>query len=113
MISSYTIIPDLEHLVAKTAKITISLPEELLRKADAAGEREHRTRSELVREALRWYLRIGTLPVADPTRGEIAAIQAGRTDHAHGKTLTHADIVHEPEDRVRKEGAKEPRKATA
>jgi metal-responsive CopG/Arc/MetJ family transcriptional regulator len=102
-----------EHLVAKVAKVTISLPEELLREADAAGAREHRTRSELVQEALRWYLRISTLPVADPTRGEIAAIKAGRVDHARGRTLTHADIVHDLEDRVRKESTKEPRKATA
>jgi predicted transcriptional regulator len=107
------IIPDSEHLVAKTAKVTISLPEELLRRADAAGEREHRTRSELVREALRWYLRISTLPVADPTQGESAAIKTGRADHARGRTLTHADIIHDLEARVRKESTKEPRKATA
>ena len=99
--------------MAKTAKVTISLPEELLRKADAAGEREHRTRSELVREALRWYLRISTLPISDPTPEEIAAIRAGRAEHARGETLTHADIVHELEDRVRAEGTKEARKATA
>jgi metal-responsive CopG/Arc/MetJ family transcriptional regulator len=99
--------------MAKSAKVTISLPEELLRKADAAGEREHRTRSELVREALRWYLRISTLPVADPTPEEIAAIRAGRAERARGETLKHADIVDDLEDRVRKEGTKEPRKATA
>ena len=98
--------------MAKTAKVTISLPEELLRKADAAGEREHRTRSELVREALRWYLRISTLPVSDPTPEEIAAIRAGRAEHARGETLTHADIRSNAdlEDRVREEGAKEPRR---
>ena len=99
--------------MAKPAKVTISLPEEVLHKADAAGEREHRTRSELVREALRWYLRISTMPAADPTPQEIAAIKAGRAEHVRGETLTHADIVHDLEDRVRKEGAKEPRKATA
>jgi metal-responsive CopG/Arc/MetJ family transcriptional regulator len=99
--------------VGKAAKVTISLPEDLLSKADAAAEREHRTRSELVREALRWYLRISTLPIADPTPEEIAAIKAGRADRAHRRTLTHADIAHDLEDRVRKEGAKEPRKAIA
>ena len=103
----------MDRAVARSAKVTISLPEELLRKADATGEREHRTRSELVREALRWYLRIGALPVADATPEELAAIRAGRAEYTRGETLTHADIIHDLEDRVRKEGAKEPRKATA
>ena len=43
----------IETNMPKTAKVTISLPEEMLKAADAAGAREHRTRSELVREALR------------------------------------------------------------
>lgn len=38
------------------AKIMISLPEELLREIDALVKREHRTRSELIREAARYYI---------------------------------------------------------
>ena len=106
-------IPDSEYAMAKAAKVTISLPEELLRRTDAAGAREHRTRSELVREALQWYLRTSTLPVVEPAPDELSAIQAGRADHARGETLTHDDIVHALEDRIRKEGAKEPRKVAA
>lgn len=97
----------------KSAKVTISLPEDLLRKADAAGAREHRTRSELVREALRWYLRIGVLPLAAATPEEIAAIEAGRAEHARGDTVTHADIQHDLEARIREERAEKPEKATA
>ena len=41
----------------RTAKtLSITLPPELLSKAQQLAEREHRTMSELVREALRRYL---------------------------------------------------------
>ncbi|OGP89570.1 MAG: hypothetical protein A2157_16930 [Deltaproteobacteria bacterium RBG_16_47_11] len=41
------------------AKVMISLPERFLSEVDKAAEAEHRTRSDLVREALREYLRGG------------------------------------------------------
>ena len=78
----------------KTAKVSISLPEELLEKADAAGKLEHRTRSELMREALRYYLRLTSLPLEDPTSDERAAIAAGRAEHARGDVLTHEELTH-------------------
>jgi metal-responsive CopG/Arc/MetJ family transcriptional regulator len=40
-----------------TATFCISLPPEMAREIEAACRDEHRTRSELVREALRVYLR--------------------------------------------------------
>jgi len=40
-----------------TATFCISLPPEMAREIEAACRDEHRTRSELVREALRAYLR--------------------------------------------------------
>ena len=39
-----------------TRLVTISLPPDLLKKAEKAAKEENRTRSELLREALRWYL---------------------------------------------------------
>jgi len=36
--------------------ITISLPPQLLRKAEEIAKEEHRTKSELLREALRFYV---------------------------------------------------------
>src|SRR5437870_10546738 len=47
--------------------ITISLPPPLLRKAEAVAEEENRTKSELVREALRLYIE------TRPERKRIAA----------------------------------------
>jgi metal-responsive CopG/Arc/MetJ family transcriptional regulator len=49
----------------RTAKtVSITLPPELLEKAQEAAHSEHRTMSELFREALRRYLAAGAL--ADP-----------------------------------------------
>jgi Arc/MetJ-type ribon-helix-helix transcriptional regulator len=51
------------------AKVMISLPERFLSEVDKAAEAEHRTRSDLVREALREYLREGKLskrPIENP-----------------------------------------------
>ena len=73
--------------MARTAKVTISLPEEMLAAADRAGAREHRTRSELMREALRWYLRAGAVAVEEPTHAERGAIAAGRAEHARERDL--------------------------
>lgn len=39
------------------AKVLISIPEEFLEKVDKRAEEESRTRSELIREALRKYLK--------------------------------------------------------
>jgi metal-responsive CopG/Arc/MetJ family transcriptional regulator len=38
------------------AKVMISLPQELLKEIDLAAKREHRSRSELIRETVRLYL---------------------------------------------------------
>jgi len=38
------------------AKVMISLPERFLSEVDKAAQAEHRTRSDLIREALREYL---------------------------------------------------------
>jgi metal-responsive CopG/Arc/MetJ family transcriptional regulator len=44
------------------AKVMISLPERFLSEVDKAAQSEHRTRSDLIREALREYLRGGKRP---------------------------------------------------
>jgi metal-responsive CopG/Arc/MetJ family transcriptional regulator len=44
--------------MATARRITISLPEEVLRAADKVALTQESTRSVLVEDALRWYLRI-------------------------------------------------------
>jgi Arc/MetJ-type ribon-helix-helix transcriptional regulator len=41
------------------ARFVVTMPDEFLEEVDARAEAEHRSRSELVREALRDYLRSG------------------------------------------------------
>lgn len=43
------------------AKILISMPDEFLKSIDEMAAREQRTRSELIREALRMYLKRSSL----------------------------------------------------
>jgi predicted transcriptional regulator len=65
--------------IAKT--ISITLPPELLLKAQEIAQREHRTMSELMREALRTYMT--TAKAVDRDRWD-ALLEAGR---AHGRSI--------------------------
>jgi len=64
-----------------SAKVTVSLPRELLQAADLAGNARHYSRSELFREALRLYL----LPTYEPTSQEVSAIEEGRAEVERGE----------------------------
>jgi metal-responsive CopG/Arc/MetJ family transcriptional regulator len=55
--------------------ITISLPPPLLKQAEAVAREEHRTKSELVREALRFYVETRTIR-KETTRERIAPLLA-------------------------------------
>ena len=68
---------------------TISLPPELMRDVERVRKTEHRTRSEVVREALRLYfnpelaVRIASLPVYTPTKREMQDIEKGRRSKSY------------------------------
>ncbi len=69
--------------------MTVSLPREMIREVEEVRKAEHRTRSELVREALRVYFaRARALPVYTPTAGELRAIEKGRAEMRRGESLT-------------------------
>lgn len=73
-----------------TATFSISVPPEMADELERVRKVEHRTRSELVREALRQYIRaasvrsvkerIAMLPEAEATGDEVDAIEAGRRE---------------------------------
>lgn len=44
------------------ARILVSMPDEFLNRVDEIAQTEQRTRSELVREALRGYIRRSSVP---------------------------------------------------
>jgi predicted transcriptional regulator len=66
--------------------MTISLPQEMVDHFERVRQTEHRTRSELVREALRVYF--NRTPVVEPTERELNAIRRGRAEIAAGRYVT-------------------------
>ena len=78
--------------------MTVSLPPAMIREVERVRKSEHRTRSELVREALRMYFnpqlaaRIARLPVYTPTAAERRAIENGRAEIARGEYVTIDDL---------------------
>ena len=61
-----------------TVTVTISLPPDMAREVEKVKKAEHRTSSELWREAMRAYLRARRLPEYIPTAAELRAIERGR-----------------------------------
>ncbi len=58
------------------AKVLISMPEEFLGKIDQVAEGENRTRSELIREALRSYIRKSRVRETAVTNKNAAILEA-------------------------------------
>ena len=81
-----------------SATFSVSLPPEMANELERVRRKEHRTRSELVREALRHYMRdaevrnlkrrIAELPEDEATAEEIAAIEEGTKEFRAGKFMT-------------------------
>lgn len=77
-----------------TQTLSVTLPPEMLARAAAMAKREHRTMSELVREALRYYERFNWWNEMN-AYGQEKAAEAG---------LTEADVVNAVKE-VRRERA--------
>jgi metal-responsive CopG/Arc/MetJ family transcriptional regulator len=68
--------------------LVASLPPEMMREVERLKKVEHRTRSELVREALRNYFALrAKFTEEEPTVGDLRAINEGRRQHAEGETI--------------------------
>jgi len=69
--------------------VTFTLPAEMHRTMERVCKMEHRSTSELMREALRRYFAaVGALPTYTPTPAELAAIEKGREAVRRGDYLT-------------------------
>ena len=69
--------------------MTVSLPPKMVREVERIRKAEHRTRSELIREALRHYFnRAKGLPVHTPTARELREIEKGRAAMRRGEFYT-------------------------
>ena len=69
------------------ATMTVSIPPEMIDTVEKVRKAEHRTRSELVREALRTYFMLAGRAYT-PTRDELRAIEQGRAAIRRGNYFT-------------------------
>lgn len=74
--------------------MTISLPPEMMEEVEVLRSMEHRTRSELMREALRQYFST-RFPVEKPTAAEVRGIRAGRAAVKRGDYVTLEQLKNE------------------
>src|SRR5438445_8464814 len=77
-----------------TQTMTVSLPPTLVRQFEEVRKRESRTRSELVREALRAYFE-SRYPAVPATKAEIAALRRGRAAFRHGNFVSLNQFLHD------------------
>jgi predicted transcriptional regulator len=75
-----------------TYTFTVSVPPAMAAEIDKVRRKEHRTRSELVREALRAYI-ADRYPVAQPTTSELARIRKGRAEICRGEFVTYDQLL--------------------
>ena len=85
--------------------LSISLPADMATLIDAVARREYRSRSELMREALRSYIRTST-SVVEPTKEELRAIDAGLREFERGEFSTLDQVVNEMDYSARSKGTK-------
>ena len=81
--------------------MTISLPSEMLKEVERVRKLEHRTRSELMREALRAYFSGRRFQEVLASPEEIRAIRRGRAEIREGKYVTLDQLLDEMDIRRR------------
>ncbi len=80
----------------KTELLVASIPPAMMREVERLKKAEHRTRSELVREALRAYFAlVARFPEEKPTAADIRALREGRREFARGETVPLEKILRE------------------
>ena len=93
-----------------TQTMTVSLPPALVRQFEAVRKAESRTRSELVREALRAYFE-SRYPAVPPTRAELAALRRGRAAFRKGDAVSLGQFLHDMDSPARRPRTKRLSKA--
>jgi metal-responsive CopG/Arc/MetJ family transcriptional regulator len=85
------------------ARFVVTVPEDFLEEVDARAKAEHRSRSELVREALRSYLRSGERKGDISDRPEVKRalrIQEETRRILEGSGYSGSDAVRKMRDRI-------------
>jgi metal-responsive CopG/Arc/MetJ family transcriptional regulator len=91
--------------------MTVSLPPALVRQFERVRRAESRTRSELVREALRAYFE-RRYPAVQPSESELAALRRGRAAFRRGDVVSLSEFLHELEPSTHRPRAKRLPKAS-
>lgn len=86
----------------ESTTFTISLPPAMAKEIQRAMKAEHRTRSELVREALRIYLSARLIPAETPTPAEARAYRRGMAAYNRGDSMTLQEHVDGMDRRARR-----------
>ena len=94
-----------------TETMTISLPPGMAKQMEKVQREEHRTRSELLREAWRHYFE-SRYGVEAPTKTELAAIHKGRAAFKRGEYATLDELHSELDAHSNQSRPKRPRKAS-
>jgi predicted transcriptional regulator len=94
-----------------TQIMTVSLPPEMVTRFEAVRKAESRTRSELVREALRTYFE-ARYPTSQPTEGDLSAIRRGRAAFRRGDFAPLKEALRELESGGRRSRPKADPKAS-
>ncbi len=77
----------------ESTTFTVSLPPAMAKEVERAMKTEHRTRSELVREALRIYLSARLISTESPTPAEARAYRRGMAAYNRGDAMTLREYV--------------------
>jgi predicted transcriptional regulator len=76
----------------KPRRVTVTLSEDVVGAADELATSRACSRSALVEDALRWYLRVQDLAWDEASPEEIEAIERGRAEIARGEFVTFEEI---------------------
>jgi Arc/MetJ-type ribon-helix-helix transcriptional regulator len=77
----------------ESTTFTVSLPPAMAKEIERAMKSEHRTRSELVREALRVYLSARMISSELPTLDEARAYRRGMAAYRRGDSITLQEFI--------------------
>ena len=94
-----------------TDTMTISLPPAMAKQMEKVQKEEHRTRSELLREAWRQYFE-NRYQVYTPSKAEAAAIRKGRAAFKRGEFVTLNQLHNELDSARHQARKKSPRKTS-
>lgn len=79
--------------------LSISLPPDLLEELNRVRQREHRSRSEVLRDALRRYIEVAarthTIPIEEALPEEIEAMRRADAEYERGECVRLEDLQRE------------------